>query len=493
MRGKIRYQKELQKTYLVAEECGKERLENYCGQMVLRGRIRGLAKCGIHLMDGRREIWYDISFLQPLEQVFAVKELVYHDLRQLTLHMIQVVNEMERYLLDGGQLCFEPQFLYWDMETETPVFLFDFTEDDTINSLRALGEFILERSCHEEEKTVDLAYFLYEKLSGESFSVKEVEQYLEEHGDWTADKHTVPERIEKETKSTGIEITEDTDRRIKPATEEKENSRENTETYDAEKSLLWNESYHREDPEKKSLFSGRRGKRYTESGLACILTAILSGIGYFLIRKYFILEEKEMMLWAGAGICLLAAGVIFIFCGYLAGKREEWEKRGENRQNTEYERIKDKKGKREEADKDRKQDHYSQEEEYWQWQEEEMSVDHKMEENRADQKTVYIGKALLNRGYSLVSLGKGEEKEYSVEFYPYVIGKDKERVNLYLKEHSVSRIHARLLEENGDIYIEDLHSTNGTYLNDLILTPHEKIKIRRGDIILFGKAEFAFR
>lgn len=122
-----------------------------------------------------------------------------------------------------------------------------------------------------------------------------------------------------------------------------------------------------------------------------------------------------------------------------------------------------------------------------------MSVDHKMEENRADQKTVYIGKALLNRGYSLVSLGKGEEKEYSVEFYPYVIGKDKERVNLYLKEHSVSRIHARLLEENGDIYIEDLHSTNGTYLNDLILTPHEKIKIRRGDIILFGKAEFAFR
>ena len=60
-----------------------------------------------------------------------------------------------------------------------------------------------------------------------------------------------------------------------------------------------------------------------------------------------------------------------------------------------------------------------------------------------------------------------------------MIGKDRERVNLYIKEHSVSRIHARLLEENGSIYIEDLHSTNGTYLNDLPLTTSRQGKDKK--------------
>ena len=116
------------------------------------------------------------------------------------------------------------------------------------------------------------------------------------------------------------------------------------------------------------------------------------------------------------------------------------------------------------------------------------------EKNREmDGKTIYIGKSLLNREYTLAEIKKGSQKEYTVTSYPYLIGKDKERVNLYVKEHSVSRIHARLLEEGGEIYLEDLHSTNGTFLNDLPLEPHDKVKIRRGDIILFGNAEFAFR
>ena len=109
-----------------------------------------------------------------------------------------------------------------------------------------------------------------------------------------------------------------------------------------------------------------------------------------------------------------------------------------------------------------------------------------------DGKTVYVGMTARVREYMLTEIKKGAQREYPVTSYPFVIGKDKERVNLQVKEHSVSRIHARLLEEDGDIYLEDLHSTNGTCLNDIPLEPHVKMKLKRGDSILFGQAEFSF-
>ena len=128
MRGTIKYHKELQRTYVIAKECIPEIVESYCGQMVLRGNIQGLAVCETRLTDGEQEIWYDISFLQPLEQVYAVKEIGRRELKELLLQVIQVLREAENYLLDARQLCFDPGFLYWDMETASVVFLFDFTE-----------------------------------------------------------------------------------------------------------------------------------------------------------------------------------------------------------------------------------------------------------------------------------------------------------------------------------------------------------------------------
>ncbi len=53
----------------------------------------------------------------------------------------------------------------------------------------------------------------------------------------------------------------------------------------------------------------------------------------------------------------------------------------------------------------------------------------------------------------------------------------------------VSRKHAKfILDGNtGEIYIVDLNSTNGTFVNGQRLNPGEKVKVSKGDEILFGK------
>lgn len=75
----------------------------------------------------------------------------------------------------------------------------------------------------------------------------------------------------------------------------------------------------------------------------------------------------------------------------------------------------------------------------------------------------------------------------------FCIGKKKEEVDLVLDDISVSRMHARIMKQGTDIYLEDLNSTNGTYKNGLRLEPYERRKLETEDEIKCGNVIFVFR
>ena len=56
-----------------------------------------------------------------------------------------------------------------------------------------------------------------------------------------------------------------------------------------------------------------------------------------------------------------------------------------------------------------------------------------------------------------------------------------------MEDSSVSRIHCRFIENNGEIAIMDMNSTNGTSLNGMKLRPGEIMGIAKNDEILIGK------
>ncbi|MGA0199775.1 MAG: FHA domain-containing protein, partial [Prochlorotrichaceae cyanobacterium] len=51
----------------------------------------------------------------------------------------------------------------------------------------------------------------------------------------------------------------------------------------------------------------------------------------------------------------------------------------------------------------------------------------------------------------------------------------------------VSRVHARIVVKAGDYYLEDMGSSNGTYLNDTVLTPHKSCLLAEDDRISLGR------
>lgn len=53
----------------------------------------------------------------------------------------------------------------------------------------------------------------------------------------------------------------------------------------------------------------------------------------------------------------------------------------------------------------------------------------------------------------------------------------------------VSRVHAKIFQEENDFYIEDLGSANGTYINHVPLPTGNRHRLKNGDRIALGKED----
>jgi hypothetical protein len=66
---------------------------------------------------------------------------------------------------------------------------------------------------------------------------------------------------------------------------------------------------------------------------------------------------------------------------------------------------------------------------------------------------------------------------------PFEIGRTRE-ADVFLRDPEVSRHHARFESHNGLVYVEDLKSSNGTFLNGRRID--EAIEVREGDAVDVG-------
>jgi len=87
--------------------------------------------------------------------------------------------------------------------------------------------------------------------------------------------------------------------------------------------------------------------------------------------------------------------------------------------------------------------------------------------------------------------GDGDFRDISIEESEVRIGKG-ESVDVKICHDTISRIHARVTVEDNDYYIEDLNSTNGTYLNDEMLPFRTKRKLKQNDVVKFAEITYRF-
>lgn len=94
---------------------------------------------------------------------------------------------------------------------------------------------------------------------------------------------------------------------------------------------------------------------------------------------------------------------------------------------------------------------------------------------------------------------QGLSGQYAAERYPIdqsiCFGREPGQNNLVFtnRRGGISRFHCRILKENGVLFLEDLNSTNGTYLNGIKLVPNQPVRLEAGDEFWLATRSERFR
>lgn len=91
----------------------------------------------------------------------------------------------------------------------------------------------------------------------------------------------------------------------------------------------------------------------------------------------------------------------------------------------------------------------------------------------------------------LIYEGMGDYPDFELEKGSNIVGKNP-RVKLYINRETISQFHAKFDYMDKRYYLEDMNSTNGTYVNDEILNYKEKRALSPGDVLRFADVKYRF-
>ena len=110
------------------------------------------------------------------------------------------------------------------------------------------------------------------------------------------------------------------------------------------------------------------------------------------------------------------------------------------------------------------------------------------EETRVSSVSRIIDKAISSNSCLVTIYGRELGKQYTLEKPEITIGRGADN-EIVLDMDNVSRMHARVVQKADGIFLEDLNSTNGTYVNDAEVKFE---RLRNGDLIKIGGAILKF-
>lgn len=508
---------------LLLDKKPEERRYQYC--ILNRGGIKGLLPCSLRYINGVAYLYYDISSKQNVAQLYGNKCVSRAWVADFLWSMRQIGQELERFLLDSKNIIWRPEQIFQDLESKVFSFLYvPYFEGDS--GYLKLMEFLIDHIDYEDEVLVECVYGMYEQLerNGEIYlqaQIYEDAKRLEaqESQIQTMDEQEAMAVNPHEAEYGGMDIS-GRNRRARAAEKERtieefgragEAGRrpaiqESVRLGEAGRRPAIQESGRAGEAGRRPAIqeSGRmgeagrgpgaeeagrmraagRGNTIQESGKTKVSgrgPAIRESVKTNAAGKESAAEESARIKAGGQEI--VTERVNRESASGKPTEREETEKvekrgirgifEGKKKRGREFREDYRQSMQREMAGYAVAEDIQFEEEPFGRT----IFIEEKQEDARIPHRL------FTAEGRLLATLDKPV----------FSIGKKKEEADLVLDSSSVSRIHARIVREKAEAYLEDLNSTNGTFKNGLRLQPYEKRKLEEGDEIKFGSVILIFR
>lgn len=481
------YKRDMNRNYLVLEEECEINTASYQVRMLVGNSVPSLLKCHLQGMDGKVLFCYDITSRQAVSALFVKQKLGVEELQLLFGSFVKAVEEIAEYLLNPGHLVLDPDYIFLDVEKREAKFCYLPGYDHGIREqFQALTEYVLPLLDHQDEKAVILGYGIYRRAMEDQFHLECVKEELYgAMGNSSGEKE--PVGAESKRKQTEEEKA--------PVPESRAAVSDQTDF-----GSLFSEEDNRSFDEKTR--GEQRNSGMGKLILGCAgFALVMLGIMAACVMGYLPWIEIEWIL--GATVAGMAAGCVIYFL-----LRQKKKKRAEKEEEPWREKVR--------RNLEQETNHREEEWASLQRMEEErykpckrdmgvLSVRRDTHEKESFSEPPQAGAQQEDFGEtvvlcerkekgpaSLVSREPGELATIYLDQELTVVGKLAVAADAVLPLPTVSRVHARIRRRDGEYYLTDLNSRNGTSVNGIMLKGDEEYRLQDEDQVDFAQARFVF-
>ena len=491
---KSEYKRDMNHNYLILTGEDVIDTDSYQVRMIVANVVPDLLQCRIQGIDGKFMVYYDVTSRHSLTALFEDRKLGIEDLQIILGGFIQVMEEMSEYLLNPCQLILEPEYIYMDSEKKNVRFCYlPGFHGEVQKQFQNLAEYFLPKLDHEDGKAVMLGYGVYRRALEDSFHLEHIKEEL----------YKVREGKESDFMDYEKKIVQQPEQ-IDSGKEEQQKELWESGSWERENNVNSEKKTQKRRSEKKDKTKKTKDVKIWKSvaGFAGALL-ILLGITTGMAGGYLPRVSTEILL--GVILLLMVLGMlVYILLKKVSGNEQKKSDIEEKVQSTDerYNRQKEmmwqtceageKKNRMEEAAVagegiTEKRNPVS----------EKITKDvekrKKTEEvSEGFGETMVLSSGAVKGPATLVSREPGELATIYLDQDITVIGKLKTAADAVINVPTVSRIHAKIRRRDGEYYLTDLNSRNGTSVNGQMLKTGEDYFLKDEDEVDFAQARYIF-
>lgn len=439
----VTYRRNLHKSYMCIQE-QREVEEEYELQMLAGVRVPYLLNMEIITVEGEKQYLYDISGKQQLEDYLSGKKMDYKMLWKVLYAIRELCLVLPDYLLRESGIYLDTEYIYVNLEDEGLYFVyFPFWNQNLPEAFEHYMEQTLRKIDHQDLAATELGYQVYQRCMRKNTDIQGI---LE---------HVIKRRMCNESE---IKIRKELD--VKPEEFNHESIQEKS----------GEESFGEARKMKKSYLDLNKFFMENVPWLSQFLSDMKEKNSKGKNEKEKVLKEKvrEKKVSGKKRLSEIFQKEITMKEKFLKKKKAEIQR--EKRQ-----------GREDDEKEDRKETNFAA------WEEKEFIA-----EKEPIHPTEILGVCSQGPIGKLMYQGMHGCEDIWMEGEECLLGKNRQQARGIIEAEGISRLHARISKEDGEYYLEDLNSTNGTYLNGEPVEYHQKKKLCKGDCIRFGAEEFLF-
>ncbi len=441
----VTYRKNLSKSYMCIQEQGKP-VEKYELQMIEGRSIPGILPMQSVISEGKRSYLYDISGKQQIEDYLSGKKMDYAMLRVFLIAIQQVCLSLSEYLLREEGICLEIGLIYVNLEDGSLQFTYlPCYEKNLPDAFQFCMEQMLRKIDHQDLAAVDLGYQVYQLCVKENADIGSILTVA------LGARVNVEEEIAESKGS--IQQGKKENKKYMDAIREK--GKNNGNSQNAQEEIVVHGAKAGACASSGGYAGGQDGTRRQIAGE---------------IGRYF---PAFSLIWANMQAHLHAKQQTKKQKALESEKKQKEKRAFVTWGNVHKKKVHKKKEKQ-------------------QCPEEEQIISFSADADIPLQPTEILSARQEGAMGRLAYRGIHQCEDFQIKGESFLLGKNSEQADGVISAEGVSRLHARISRKEHKFYIEDLNSTNGTYLNDIALAYHQPQELKANDRVRFAGEEYVF-